>query len=206
MEQVLQFTFYLAYDSLANKFDFIYNEEENVSFLYALYRYTIFIMTNIVALSIDFYLQTAFTSICYLIINLKPYYARIFYEIFLIILHPLFLSIIVDIFDNNLNLIRLAQFFSLLFKIIIYIDIFNNFLFKKYASSVGIPLDHRFAKKLSARDIFIRIGLFSVYSIFTYHFQFFLFNWLSIDALSIFFFDLITDENFQQKLHKVNNE
>ena len=70
---------------------------------------------------------------------------------------------------------------------------------------MGIPLDHRFAVKLSVRDILIRIGLFSVYSIFTYHFQFFLFNWLSIDALSIFFFDLITDENFQQKLHKVNN-
>ena len=164
MQQVLQFTFYLAYESLTNKFDYIYNEDENVSFFYALYRYIIFIVTNIVALKIDFYLQMGFTSICFLIINLKTFYARIFYEIFLIILHTLFLSRIVDIFDNNLNLFRLAQFFSLLFKIIIYTDIFNNFLFKKYASSVGIALDHRFAVKLSLREKWIK-SLFLIISL-----------------------------------------
>ena len=71
---------------------------------------------------------------------------------------------------------------------------------------MGIALDHRFAKKLSPRDIFYRIGLFSVYSIFTYYFHFFPFNWLSIDSLIIFFYDLFTDENFKKKAREFNFE
>jgi predicted RNA-binding protein len=71
-------------------------------------------------------------------------------------------------------------------------------------STEEVAQEHRLAKKLSTREISIRIGLFSFYSLFTYYFHFFPFKWLPIDFLIILSYDVFTDENFKQKSREYN--
>ena len=204
MESVIQLAFYFVFESIADKFDYVDDENENVSFLHASYKYIIFIITNILAIIMVAFFQRAFISICALFMNLKPYYARIFVEMVYLLLQPFLLSDVRAFLDSNLSLIRLAHFVSCLIKITIYTDVFNNFLFHKYVSTEEVAQEHRLAKKLSTREISIRIGLFSFYSLFTYYFHFFPFKWLPIDFLVILSYDVFTDENFKQKTREYN--
>jgi len=206
MESVLQLAFYFVFESIADKFDYIDDEDENISFLYASYKYIIFMLTNILALVMVDYLQKAFDGICLLSVNLKPYYARIFFAIVLLLLQPYILSEVQAMLNSNLVLIRLAHFVSCVIKITIYSDIFNNFLYSECVNSEEIVREHRLTKKLSTREICNRIGLFSFHSLFTYFFNIFPLKWLPIDFLVIFlFYDISKDENVREML-KINSQ
>jgi hypothetical protein len=206
MESVLQLAFYFVFESIADKFDYIDDEDENISFLNASYKYIMFMLTNILACVIVNFLQKAFDGIFFLFVNLKPHYARIFFEIVLLLLQPYILSEIQAMLNSNLILIRLAHFVSCLIKITIYSDIFNNFLYSKCVNSEEIAQGHRLAKKLSTREICIRIAFFSFYSLFTYFFNIFPLKCTPIDFLAIFLFYDLSDENFRQKVHEFNFE
>jgi hypothetical protein len=111
------------------------------------------------------------------------------------------LSGILDILSSqNLTLIRLAHFISGLIKIIIYIDLFNNILFYKYAILQKNDENDLLSKRLSTREICSRTGLFLSFTLFTYLFSFFPFNGLPIDFFGILAYDLFASKHFELTL------
>jgi hypothetical protein len=195
MEIVLQIAIFLYSMTIADKFDYIYDEEENVSFVYALMRYILFCITNVASSYITYFLYDFLTDIVFRLNIKKPFYFRMFVESVLLGHMPVILSGIVDTANSNLTLIRAAHFISCLAKILIYIDLFNHILFRRFLDK---KVEQDFIiRKLSTREIRSRAGLFLLYSLLAYFFNFFPFTWLPLDFLGILAYDLFVSKHFE---------
>jgi hypothetical protein len=194
----LQIGIFLYAMTIADKIDYIYDQEEHVSILYALLRYILFCITNVASSYITYVLYDLLTHVVFRLNIKKPFLFRMFVESVLLGHMPVILSGIADIANSNLTLIRAAHFVSCLVKILIYIDLFNHFLFRGFVEK-RVEQDF-IIRKLSPREMCRRAGLFLLYSLLAYFCNFFPFTWLPLDFLAILVYDLCVSKHFERTL------